>query len=143
MNTPMRWWDWVDEPSVGEPVNGLVPVSTYRRQGRPPEEIALIEKAKEYGADAVFFEAAQGGRNPTAQAFVYGAGGQTDDRSFAELHRKLWSWGGVPLVYRRTRGLLQLFRCAHRPDFVKGGAIQCNPVKTLELVGSTPSLNRT
>ena len=37
---------------------------------------------------------------------------------FAELHQRLWSWGGVPLLYRKTLGLVQLFRCAHKPDFV-------------------------
>ena len=136
MSTPATWWDWLDEPGLGILVQGLVPVASYRREGRPPEEIALIEKAREYGADAVFFEAGQSGRNSIAQAFVYGTGGTIDDRSFAELHRKLWSWGGVPLVYRKTRGLLQLFRCAHRPDFVEDGVLRCNPVKTLEIASA-------
>jgi len=49
------------------------------------------------------------------------------------VHQRLWSWGGVPLVYRFTRGLVQLFRCAHKPDFEKGGKIDCRPFKRLEL----------
>ena len=40
----------------------------------------------------------------------------------------------MPLVYRRTTGLVQLFRCAHKPDFVSpNGEIICNPVKTLKI----------
>ena len=40
----------------------------------------------------------------------------------------------MPLVYRRTPGLIQLFRCAHKPDFVsKRGEIICKPVKTLRV----------
>ena len=39
----------------------------------------------------------------------------------------------MPLVYRFTRGLVQLFRCAHRPDFESGGEIVCMPFNTLEL----------
>jgi hypothetical protein len=38
------------------------------------------------------------------------------------------------LLYRKTTGLVQLFRCAHKPDFVsETGAIICNPFKTLAL----------
>ena len=136
VSTSVAWWDLLDKAVIDVSVQGLVPVASYCREGRPPEEVALIEKAKEYGADAVFFEAGQSGRNSTAQAFIYDAGGPPDDLSFAELHRKLWSWGGVPLLYRRTRGFLQLFRCAHRPDFVEDGDLRCNPVKTLEIASS-------
>lgn len=135
MSDCARWWEWLDDIRQAA-VDGLVPVAGYRRQGRPPEEAALIEKAQEYGADAVLFEAGQNGRAPIAQAFVYGAGGPLDDQEFAELHRKLWSWGGVPLIYRKTRGLLQLFRCAHGPDFVEKRRLRCSPVKMLDLAST-------
>ncbi|MBA3772679.1 MAG: N-6 DNA methylase [Ramlibacter sp.] len=93
-----------------------------------------MEKAAEYGADAVFFEVEQYGRRASAQAFVYGEASFPNDKEFAEQHRKLWSWGGVPVVYRRKPGLLQLFRCAHRADFLANdGRLQCNPVRELKL----------
>ena len=44
---------------------------------------------------------------------------RTNDQ-FAELHRRLWSWGAVPLVYRRLPGRVDIFRCAHKPDFDAG-----------------------
>lgn len=115
-------------------VDGLVPVRGYKRDGRPPEEVAMMEKAEDYAADAVFFEAGRNGRAPVAQAFVYVSDAAANDTEFAELHRRLWSWGGVPLLYRKTRGLVQLFRCAHRPDFYSAkGELICKPVKTLKI----------
>ena len=128
------WWDAWLQPQLIEQVKGLVRVYGYQPDDRPPEEVAIMEKAAEYGADAVFFEVEQYGKRASAQAFIYGANTLADDQEFAECHRKLWSWGGVPLIYRRTPGLLQLFRCAHRPDFLADdGGIQCSPIKYLNL----------
>ncbi len=127
------WWDWIDAPSADPPVRGLVTVATYDRDGRPAEECALMEKAAAYGADAVFFEATQSGRPATAQAFVYASNSVPDDLDFAKLHRQLWSWGGVPLIYRKNHGRLQLFRCAHQADFLKGTQLRCNPVSTFAI----------
>jgi hypothetical protein len=43
----------------------------------------------------------------------------------------------VPLVYRKLPGQLQLFRCAHGPDFVSSsGELVCNPVRTLLLASA-------
>jgi hypothetical protein len=126
--------DWLTDFSVadGRPVvEGIVPVSGYDTAGRPPEEVAVMEKANSYGADAVFFEAPHHGKSPVAQAFLYRSKGP--EQEFASLHQRLWSWGGVPLVYRFTAGLVQLFRCAHRPDFESNGEIVFRPYDTLDL----------
>ena len=45
-------------------VDGLVAVADYDRDGRPPEEVAIVEKAGSFGARAVFFEAGRHGRAP-------------------------------------------------------------------------------
>ncbi|MBI3922736.1 MAG: N-6 DNA methylase [Armatimonadetes bacterium] len=91
-----------------------------------------MEKAEDYGATAVFFEAGRDGRPPLAQAFVFVSDGPAQDQGFARLHQRLWSWGGVPLVYRVTPGLVQLFRCAHKADFESKGEIVFKPYKTLK-----------
>lgn len=117
----------------GAVVDGLVPVQGYVKAGHPAEEVAIIEKAAHYGADAVFFEAPHDDKPPVAQAFIYRSDGPAKDPAFAQRHQQLWSWGGVPLVYRVTNGLVQLFRCAHRPDFEKDGEIVFRPFKTLKL----------
>ena len=98
-----------------------------------------MEKAEEYGAHFVFFESGRNGRPPVAQAFVYVSAGPADDPTFAELHKRLWSWGGVPLIYRKTAGLIQLFRCAHKPDFVDKGKIVCKPIRTLRIAAAISS----
>ncbi|WP_320196564.1 HsdM family class I SAM-dependent methyltransferase (plasmid) [Agrobacterium rosae] len=115
-------------------VDGLVLVQGYRPYGRPPEEALMIEKARSYGAHSVFFEAGRNGRAPIAQAFVFISKDEADDAVFAELHKRLWSWGGVPLVYRKLRGMVQLFRCAHKADFITAsGDLVCKPIKTLKI----------
>ncbi len=122
---------------MSETEDGLVLVAGYARNGRPPEEVAMIEKAATYGAHSVFFEAGRNGRPPVAQAFVFVSDGPANDPKFAELHKRLWSWGGVPLVYRKTPGLVQLFRCAHKPDFVSPtGKIICKPIKMLKIAAA-------
>ena len=119
---------------VAVTVDGLVRVANYTPVGRPPEEVVMMEKARTYGAYAVFFEGGGPDRAGVAQAFVFVSDGPADDPEFAALHRRLWSWGGVPLAYRRTPGLVQLFRCAHKADFVgPDGRLICKPVETLRL----------
>ena len=137
MTDRAKWLLDLDTSAQGMSVDGLVPVSGYQGDGRAPEEIAMMEKALSYGAQGVFFEAGRNGRSPVAQAFVFVSDGPAEDQQFAELHQRLWSWGGVPLLYRKTPGLVQLFRCAHKPDFVsETGKIICNPFKTLELAAT-------
>ncbi len=114
-------------------VDGLTAVSGYVKTGRPPEEVAIMERAAYYHADAVFFEAGRDDKPPVAQAFVYRSDTRVNDPDFAKLHQQLWSWGGVPLVYRVSPGLVQLFRCAHQPDFERNGEIVCKPFRTLKL----------
>ena len=117
----------------GATVDGLVSVRGHRKHGRPPEEVAIMEKAEDYGATAVFFEAGHDGRPPLAQAFVFVSDGPAQDQTFAKLHQRLWSWGGVPLVYRVAQGLVQLFRCAHKADFESKGEVVFKPYKTLKV----------
>ena len=131
--------DWLFSISEGRGlpgIDGLVAVENYDRNGRPPEEVAIMEKAHSYGARAVFFEAERNGRAPVPQAFIFDANDGLDDAQFAELHKRLWSWGGVPLVYRAVPGCIQLFRCAHEPDFAAQGDVPvCRPIRTL-LIGA-------
>ena len=128
-----QWLFDFNSAGSGTVADGLVPVQGYVNTGRPPEEVAVMEKAAHYGADAVFFEAPRDAKPSIAQAFIYRSDGPAKDPDFAKRHQQLWSWGGVPLVYRVTSGLVQLFRCAHRPDFEKDGEVVFKPFKTLRL----------
>lgn len=133
MNTLEGWLHLLDRAGRPTGLGGIVSVQGYDEKGRPPEEVVVMEKAKAYHAQAVFFEAPHDGKPALAQAFIYRSDGSPKSEEFAKLHQKLWSWGGVPLVYRVSSGLVQLFRCAHRPDFEKNGQVVCQPFKTLKL----------
>lgn len=65
----LKWL--VGSDDVQPDADGLVSVPGYNRAGRPVSEIAMLEKAAEYGAQAVFFEAGSDGENGSAQAFVF------------------------------------------------------------------------
>jgi hypothetical protein len=133
MKSSADWLIDLGTTATDAAIDGLVTVAGYSRLGRPPEEVLMMEKAAQYKAYAVFFEAGRNDLPPTAQAFVFLSDGPADDTAFAELHKRLWSWGGVPLIYRKTRGLIQLFRNVHKPDFVSPtGEIVCRPYKTLK-----------
>jgi hypothetical protein len=133
MGGNVEWLTRLGNAGVRPAVDGLVFVKGYRKADQPPEEVAVMEKAEEYGATAVFFEAGRDGRPAVAQALVFVSDGPAHDQSFAQLHQRLWSWGGVPLVYRVTPGLVQLFRCAHKADFESRGKVVFKPYKTLDL----------
>lgn len=129
-----EWLFAIAEGRTFPSVDGLVIVDDYNPSGRAPEEVAVMEKARDYGARAVFFEAGRHGRAPVAQALVFDASEAMDDEEFAELHKRLWSWGGVPLVYRAAPGRIQLFRCAHEPDFVGPDNVPvCRPIRSLSV----------
>ncbi|ADJ22179.1 N-6 DNA methylase [Hyphomicrobium denitrificans ATCC 51888] len=131
---PNRWFVQLDQANAAQQIDGLVIVDGYDRNGRPPEEVATIEKARFYKAHSVFFEVGRNGRAPVPQAFVFVSRDGGDDEEFADLHKRLWSWGGVPLLYRRTPGQIQLFRCAHDPDFISPTGEQiCKPFRFLDI----------
>jgi len=137
MSNHAQWLVDLGSSTKYSAVDGLVPVRGYQRDKLQPEEVAVMEKAEYYGADAVFFEAPRKGRPSVAQALVFVSNGPANDLAFAEIHKRLWSWGGVPLIYRKTPGLVQLFRCVHKPDFVSAaGEIICKPIKTLKLAAA-------
>ncbi len=140
MTDRTKWLLDLDLSATKVDIDGLVLVKGYRREGRPPEEVAMMEKAEAYEAHSVFFEAGRNGRAPIAQAFVFVSDGPENDPQFGALHQRLWSWGGVPLLYRKTRGLVQLFRCGHKPDFVSPtGETICRPFKKLKLAATISS----
>ena len=123
-------------------LDGLVSVEGFEPQIHSPNEVAVVERAAAYGARAVFFEAQRNDKATVAQAFIIDASTHSDDKKFAELHKRHWRWGGVPLIYRVGPGVIQLFRCAHQPDFAGSeDELVCNPIRTLELGATIAELD--
>lgn len=115
------WQTGRPTPALRE--SGLVPVGDLdRRSNLSADARLLLEKARDFGASHVFFRS-RPGRPDVPEALVFDDAAKTSTRTndeFAELHRRLWSWGAVPLVYRRLPGRVDVFRCAHKPDFDTG-----------------------
>ncbi|TXM66584.1 hypothetical protein FV226_23325 [Methylobacterium sp. WL12] len=112
--------NWLIELSNGDTqssIDGLVLVKEFRALSLAPEQYLMMEKAESYAAHSVFFEAGRNNRAPVAQAFIYVSDHPGESHEFALLHKRLWSWGGVPLLYRKTPGKVELFRCASKADF--------------------------
>ena len=140
MNNRAQWLYDLEEHNPPT-VEGLVSVAEYDNPKLWPEQRAIIEKARAYEAQYVFFEASRDGRPPVPQAFVFVSDNAASDDQFAQLHKRLWSWGGVPLAYRKTAGLVQLFRCAHKPDFEQNGKVVLYPFEMLRLGSAIAAKN--
>lgn len=108
-----------------------------------PDARVTLEKAAKFGATHVFFRS-RPGRPMVPEALVFddaGIDGVRSDEDFAELHRRLWSWGAVPLVYRRLPGRVDVFRCAHKPDFdTKKAHPQYAPHDSIALIGTAAAI---
>ena len=128
------WLADLARPGGRAPGEGLVAVADAAEPDAEPARRLVLEKAALYGADYVFFRAATATQAASAVALIF----VDDDRSdaeFADLHRRLWSWGGVPLVFRKTRGRVDLLRCAHGPDFVaSNGQLRYHAFRSLDLL---------
>lgn len=113
------WQTGRPTPLIAE--SGLWTVADFEKTSTlDVEQRLLLERARHYGASHVFFRA-RPGRPSVAEALVFDdTTGSRTDTEFAALHRRLWSWGGVPLVYRRVAGRVDFFRCGHEPDFDNG-----------------------
>jgi hypothetical protein len=121
------------EAATTVPIDGLVAVPGDGWRGADPAQVGVLEKAVDYEADYVVFRAASATEPVTAEALVYVDDGKSDEE-FAELHRRLWSWGRVPLVYRKTGARVDLLRCAHGPDFAAAERPRYNAFRTLDLL---------
>ncbi len=125
--------------------SGLIAVADSARVSKLPADArVIVEKAaNQFGATHVFFRS-RPGRPTVPEALVFDDAGKDRSRSneqFAELHRRLWSWGAVPLVYRRLPGRVDVFRCAHKPDFdTKKEHPQYAPHDSIQLIGTAADI---
>lgn len=125
--------------------SGLIAVGDSAQVSKLPADIrVIVEKAADdFGATHIFFRS-RPGRPSIPEALVFDDTGKDNTRSneqFAALHRRLWSWGAVPLVYRRLSGRVDVFRCAHKPDFDTNKALpQYAPHDWIDLLGAATDI---
>ncbi len=78
-----------------------------------------LEHAEEYKADAVFFRRFPDGDNRSLmpQIYVYYDNNLSLDKpKYAEIHRRLWNVGIVPLAYIITATEIKVLNCRREPD---------------------------
>ena len=132
MPGPRNWLQALT-PGAVPGIDGLVSLAGERWRQAGAGQFEVLERAAQYGADFVFFRELDG-RPPVAQALVY-VDDALGDAAFAELHRRLWNWGVVPLVFRKRGARVDLLRCAHAPDFLaKDGRLRYHAFATLDLL---------
>lgn len=125
--------------------SGLVAVGDLAQVSKLPADArVIVEKAaNHFGATHIFFRS-RPGRPTVPEALVFDDASKDSSRSneqFAELHRRLWSWGAVPLVYRRLSGRVDVFRCAHKPDFDTSNAHpKYAPHDGIQLIGTAADI---
>lgn len=76
-----------------------------------PDKWFALEKAKQFGATAVYFRTLEG-RQAIPQIYIYNfTGTQKTDKELSEIHKKVWSSGNVPLVYIIDGSHLSILDC--------------------------------
>ena len=135
MSDQGQWLKSLGGAGSGPDVDGLVLVKGYSKHDRPPDEVAVVEKAQNtvprpYSSK----RAGMAGRPWPRPSSSFPTDGLTT-RALLSCTGVCGVGGGVPLVYRVAAGLVQLFRCAHKADFESQGEVVFKPYKTLKLAG--------
>ena len=81
-----------------------------------PYEFIALEYAKKYGANAVYFRRFDDGRPPIPQIYIYDfTENEKDDFETADLYKKLWNSGQVPLFFIFYKTEVKIFNCLKPP----------------------------
>ncbi|MFA4919411.1 MAG: N-6 DNA methylase [Thermodesulfovibrionales bacterium] len=121
----LRDFDMLESP--GLILVDAEPADSYQR-------IAL-ENAKKYKADAVYFRLFENGRPPLPQIYIYDfTKVEKDDDEVAELHKRLWNSGQVPLFFVFDKTEVKIFNSLKQPQ-IKAGRIVYSPLDTIKLAG--------
>jgi type I restriction-modification system DNA methylase subunit len=81
-----------------------------------------LEQAESYEADAIFFRTFPDGdaRSPLPQIYIYyNPALSLDETRYADIHRRLWNAGIVPLVFILTASQVKILNCRQEPNFDK------------------------
>lgn len=121
----LRDFDMLESP--GLILVDAQPADSYQR-------IAL-ENAKKYKADAVYFRLFENGRPPLPQIYIYDfTKVEKDDDEVAELHKRLWNSGQVPLFFVFDKTEVKIFNSLKQPQ-IKAGRVVYSPLDTIKLAG--------
>jgi Eco57I restriction-modification methylase len=101
-------------------------------------EFIALEYAKKYGANAVYFRRFDDGRPPIPQIYIYDfTENKNDDFEIADLYKKLWNSGQVPLFFIFYKTEVKIFSCLKNPGFDPStGKISYTIFETIKLAST-------
>lgn len=83
-----------------------------------PSERLVLEDVKKYDATAVYFRRFVNDRPSVPQILIYDYTTlQIKDNKIADLHRRLWCYGQVPIIFIFTNTQVKIFNALKRPKF--------------------------
>lgn len=116
----------------GEIAPGLIFVD---EKTNVPSEIIALEYARKYRADAVYFRRFQDSRPPIPQIYIYDfTKTQPNEDDFAQLCKKLWNSGQVPLFFVFYQTEVKIFNCLGALNLDKDtGRVSISVFETIRL----------
>ena len=102
----------------------------------PFNERLLLQKARSLKASAVYFRRFEGKYNSIPQIFIYdNSSNRLDENDLADIHKKIWSGGIVPLYYVFDKTQLKVFD-SRKPVQYKRENIFVKPIDEISIVSN-------
>ncbi|MFV1976614.1 MAG: Eco57I restriction-modification methylase domain-containing protein, partial [Candidatus Scalindua sp.] len=100
----------------------------------PFNERLLLQKARYLKASAVYFRRFEGKNNSIPQIFIYdNSSNRLDENDLADIHKKIWSGGIVPLYYVFDKTQLKVFD-SRKPVQYSRNKIFVKPIDEISIV---------
>lgn len=128
----------------GKLVPGLIATSDDETSVKRLDERLALRDAKAIGdVDYVFFRRFSDERSSQVVAYVVdNSTNRLTEFQLAELHKRVWLHGGVPLIYVAWATKVDILTCARGPDFWLDGEYGYNPAeRILEVVGHAGTIH--
>ena len=118
----------------GKPVSGLVRLKDGEESvKRLDERLAVRDAIAIQGIDYVFFRRFSDDRSSQVVAYVVdNADNHFTEQALADLHKRVWLHGGVPLIYVAWPTRIDILSCARGPDFWHDGRYEYTPAQRIE-----------
>ena len=118
---------------TSSPASGLLFTKTVYKN-IPFNERLLLQKAQSLKASAVYFRRFDGKNNSTPQIFIYdNSSNSLDGKDLADIHKKIWSSGIVPLYYVFDKTQLKVFDSRKPVQYSKNN-IFVKPIDEISIV---------
>lgn len=114
---------------TGKLISGLVPLKDGEESvERLDERLAVRDAIAIRDVDFVFFRRFADDRSSQVVAYVVdNVDHHLSETALAELHKRTWLHGGVPLIYVAWPARVDVLSCARGPDFWREGKSEYSP----------------